>query len=362
MEKSHILVINPGSTSTKIAVFDGETKALAENISHPAKEIAKYKKVIDQGPFRQRVILDFLSDNRFDVSRIAAVVGRGGLLTPMESGTYRVTPEMTEYLRTNLLEHASNLGAILADSIAKSVGVEAYIVDPVVVDEMSDVARITGIPGIRRISIFHALNQKAAAREAAGILKKKYEECNLIVAHLGGGISVGAHKRGRVVDVNNALNGDGPIAPERAGSIPAWSLIELATSGKYDLASLRRLITGSGGVVAYTKTNDMRRVEEMIRQGDQRAELIYRAMIYTVAKEIGSLAPVLEEPINAIVITGGIAHDSDFVERIRKMVEFLAPVIVLPGEDEMAALAKGAFRVIRGEEKAKTWNYTGGPS
>jgi butyrate kinase len=280
----------------------------------------------------------------------------------MESGTYRVTSEMIEYLKTNPLEHASNLGAILADSIARIAGVEAFIVDPVVVDEMSDVAKVTGIPGIKRISIFHALNQKAVAREAAKILQKKYEECNLIVAHLGGGISVGAHKQGRVVDVNNALNGDGPIAPERAGSIPAWSLIELATSGKYDLASLRRLLTGGGGAVAFLKTNDMRRVDEMARQGNRQAALVYQAIAYTVAKEIGSLAPVLEGALDAIVITGGIAFDQDFVEQIRRKVAFLAPVLVLPGEDEMSALAKGASRVLRGEEKEKTWKYQGGPS
>lgn len=361
-KNNYILAINPGSTSTKIAIFLGEEKILGQNISHTAEELAPFAKIIDQHHFREKVILGFLKQHDFDVKQLAAVVGRGGLLGPMASGTYLVDDEMIEFLKKNKTEHASNLGAPLARDIARTVGVNAFIADPVTVDELNPLARITGLPEIPRISIFHALNQKAAAREAAGILKKKYEECNLIVTHLGGGISVGAHKRGRVVDVNNALNGDGPIAPERAGSIPAWSLIELAMSGKYDLASLRRLITGSGGVVAYTKTNDMRRVEEMIQKGDRKAELIFRAMIYTVAKEIGSLAPVLDGPIDAIVITGGIAHDNDFVEQIKKMVEFLAPVIVLPGEDEMAALAKGALRVIRGEEKAKTWNYTGGPS
>jgi butyrate kinase len=360
MANKYILAINPGSTSTKIAIFLGQEKVLSQNISHTTEELAPFAKIIDQHHFRQKVILKFLKQNAFDVSLLAAVVGRGGLLGPMASGTYRVNDDMAEYLKHTSVEHASNLGALLASDIAKAIRVDAFIVDPVTVDEMADIARITGLPEIPRISIFHALNQKAAAREAAKKIGKPYEHCRLIVAHLGGGISIGAHREGRVVDVNNALNGDGPFAPERAGSLPSWSLVELATSGKYDQATLKKMITGKGGIVAHLKVNDMRKVEEMVRAGDREATLVFEAMAYNVSKEIGSLAAVLEGKIDAIVLTGGIAYDPYFVELVRRRVEFLAQLIILPGEDEMAALAQGALRVLLGEEKAKDWKYSGG--
>jgi butyrate kinase len=339
MANKYILAINPGSTSTKIAIFLAEKKILGQNISHAAEELAPFQKIIDQHKFREKVILDFLKENKFDVNLLAAVVGRGGLLTPMASGTYLVNDEMIDFLKKNKMEHASNLGAL---------------------DEMADVARITGLPEIRRISIFHALNQKAAAREAAKKLGKPYENCRLIVAHLGGGISIGAHLDGKVVDVNNALNGDGPFAPERAGSLPSWSLVELALSGKYDAAALKKKITGKGGIVAHLNVNDMRKVEEMVKAGDRDAILVFEAMAYNVAKEIGSLAPVLEGRIDAIVLTGGIAYDEYFIKLIRHRVEFLAKLIILPGEDEMTALAQGALRVLSGEEAPKHWTNSGG--
>lgn len=360
MANKYILAINPGSTSTKIAIFLGEEKILGQNIPHTAEELAPFPKIIDQHHFRQKVILGFLKENAFDVNLLAAVVGRGGLLGPMASGTYLVSDEMTAYLKKAKTEHASNLGALLASDIAKPIGVDAFIVDPVTVDEMTDLARITGLPEIPRVSIFHALNQKAAARMAAKKLGKPYEATRLIVAHLGGGISVGAHRDGKVIDVNNALNGDGPFAPERAGGLPSWSLVELATSGRYDLATLKKMITGKGGIVAHLKVNDMRKVEDMVKAGDRDATLIFEAMAYNVAKEIGSLAAVLEGRIDAIVLTGGIAFDQYFVELIRRSVEFMAPLIVLPGEDEMTALSQGALRVLLGEEKAKHWTYAGG--
>jgi butyrate kinase len=360
MANKYILAINPGSTSTKIAIFLGEEKILNQDISHKVEELLPFKKIIDQHKFREKLILNFMKENKFDVNLLAAVVGRGGLLTPMVSGTYLVNDEMIAFLKNNTLEHASNLGALLAHDIAKIIPVDAFIVDPVVVDEMAEIAKITGLPDIRRVSIFHALNQKAAARQAAKQLKRNYEDCRLIVAHLGGGISIGAHLDGQVIDVNNALNGDGPFAPERAGSLPSWSLVELATSGKYDRDTLRKKITGRGGIVAHLHINDMKKMENMVKAGDHDAILIYEAMAYNVAKEIGSLAPVLHGKIDAIVITGGIAFDKDFVERIRVRVEFLAPLIILPGEDEMAALAKGALRVLLSEEAAKTWTYKGG--
>jgi len=360
MANKYILAINPGSTSTKIAIFLGEKKILGQNISHAAEELAPFQKIIDQHKFREKVILNFLKENKFDVNLLAAVVGRGGLLTPMASGTYLVNDQMIDFLKNNKMEHASNLGALLASDIAKIIPVDAFIVDPVVVDEMADIARITGLPEIRRISIFHALNQKAAAREAAKKLSRPYENCRLIVAHLGGGISIGAHLDGQVIDVNNALNGDGPFAPERAGSLPSWSLIELALSGKYDAAALKKKITGKGGIVAHLNVNDMRKVEEMVKAGDRDATLVFEAMAYNVAKEIGSLAPVLEGRIDAIVLTGGIAYDEYFVELIRRRVEFLAKLIILPGEDEMTALTQGALRVLNGEEAPKQWTYSGG--
>ena len=354
--KNHcILAINPGSTSTKIAIFHDEEKTLGQTISHTAEELAPFPRIIDQHHFREKVILDFLKQNAFDVNQLAAVVGRGGLLGPMASGTYLVDDEMIDFLKHNKVEHASNLGALLASDIAKPIQVDAFIVDPVTVDEMADIARITGLPEIPRISIFHALNQKAAAREAAKKLGKHNDKCRL-----GGGITVGAHLNGKVVDVNNGLNGDGPFAPERAGSLPSWSLIELATSGKYDLATLKKMITGKGGLVAHLKVNDMRKVERMVKEGDRQATLIFEAMAYNVAKEIGKMAAVLEGRIDAIVLTGGIAFDQHFVDLIRRRVEFLAPLIILPGEDEMTALAQGGRRVLLGEEKPKHWTYAGG--
>jgi butyrate kinase len=360
MANKYVLAINPGSTSTKIAIFRDEEKVLGQNISHPAEELAPFPKIIDQHHFRQKVILGFLQDHAFDIKQLAAVVGRGGLLGPMASGTYRVNEAMTEYLRQTRTEHASNLGALLASDIAKPVGIDAFIVDPVTVDELIPLARITGLPELPRISIFHALNQKAAAREAAKKLGQPYENSRLIVAHLGGGISVGAHLDGKVVDVNNALNGDGPFAPERAGSLPSWSLVELALSGRYDLPTLKKMITGKGGIVAHLKVNDMRKVEDMVKAGDPDATLVFEAMAYNVAKEIGALAAVLEGKIDAIVLTGGIAFDQLFVELIRRRVEFLAKLIILPGEDEMTALAQGALRVLRGEEEPKQWKHAGG--
>jgi len=310
---------------------------------------------MDQQEFRTGIVLDFLEHCKVPASKLDAIVGRGGMLTPMRSGTYSVNEEMKTYLVNNLLEHASSLGAILADRIAENLGIKAYIVDPVVVDEMDDIAKITGIPEIKKISIFHALNQKAAAREAAKRLKKNYKECNLIVAHLGGGITIGIHKKGSVIDVNNGLNGDGPFSPERAGSIPTWSLVEWATTGLYSLPELKKKITGKGGVVAHLGTNDMREVKKMVAEGDKNATIVYNALGYNIAKGIGALAPVVDGKVDAVVITGGLAYDKNLMSMIRKRVSFIAPVIILPGEDELTALANGGLRVLRGEEKPKIW-------
>lgn len=351
-----ILVINPGSTSTKIALFKDEEPVFSVNISHPAEELAKFPKIIDQYDFRKEIILKELESRGERVESLSAVVGRGGLLRPIPSGTYIVTEKMLEDLRAGVNgEHASNLGALIADAIARPLGIPAYIVDPVVVDEMDPIAKVTGLPFIKRKSILHALNQKRIARIAANDLGNKYEEANLIVVHLGGGISVAAHKKGRIVDVNNALNGDGPIAPERAGSLPAWQLVELCFSGKYTKDEIKKLLAGKGGVIAYLGTNDMRVAEEMVNKGDQKAKFIMEAMAYTVAKWIGMMATVLEGDVDAIVLTGGLAYYKDFVSWVERRVKFIAPIRVYPGGDEMRALAEGALRVLRGQEMAKIY-------
>ncbi len=351
-----ILVINPGSTSTKISVFEDEEEILKENIHHSKEELEPFEKIVDQYEFRKKIILETLQKKGFDLRQLSATVGRGGLLRPIPGGTYRVNERMLHDLRIGLQgEHASNLGGILAHEIAKPLGIPAFIVDPVVVDEMEPIAKLSGLPEIERRSIFHALNQKAVARQAAADMGKKYEEVNFIVVHLGGGISVGVHRKGRVVDVNNALNGDGPYAPERAGGLPVWDAMKLALSGKYTEQELKKKLAGKGGVVAYLGTNDMREVEERVKAGDEKARLVFEGMAYQVAKEIGAGATVLKGQVDAIIITGGLARSDMFVGWVKERVSFIAPVKVYPGEDEMRALAMGVLRVLRGEEEAKEY-------
>ena len=351
-----ILVINPGSTSTKIAVFDGRKEIFKTTIRHPAEEIGKYEKIIDQYEFRKDLIIKSLEENNIKIDSLSAVVGRGGLLHPIPSGTYKVTDIMIEDLKKGVMgDHASNLGGIIAKAIADLLNIPAFIVDPVVVDEMDDVARFSGIPDIKRISIFHALNQKAVARRAAKKLNKRYEDINLIVVHMGGGISVGAHKRGRVVDVNNALNGEGPFTPERSGGLPVWQAVELALSGKYSKEEMKKRITGKGGIVAYLGTNNMIDVENMVNEGNKEVERVYKAMIYQIAKEIGADAAALNGEVDAIVLTGGLAYDKQLVDKIKNKVSFIATVLVYPGEDEMQALRDGVVRVLNNEERVKTY-------
>ncbi len=355
-EVYRLLIINPGSTSTKIAIFDNEKPVLEQTLRHSNEELAPYATIIDQYEFRKNVILDTLNTNGINITKLNAVVGRGGLLKPMEGGTYSVNVKMLEDLKSAPMgQHASNLGAIIANEIASQLNIPAFIVDPVVVDEMEEVARYSGMPEIKRISIFHALNQKAVARRAATDLGKKYEELNLIIAHMGGGISVGAHKDGRVVDVNNALDGEGPFSPERTGSLPVGGLMKLCYSGKYTLEEMKKKVVGKGGLVAYLGTNDGREVVKMIEDGDKNAELVYQAMAYQVAKEIGACAAVLEGKVDAICLTGGLAYDKMLMGWIRERVEFIGDVRVYPGEDEMIALTEGGLRVLRKEENAKEY-------
>ncbi len=355
-EVFRLLIINPGSTSTKIAVFDNEKPVLEQTLRHSNEELAPYATIIDQYEFRKNVILDTLNTNGINITRLSAVVGRGGLLKPMEGGTYTVNSKMLEDIKyAPMGQHASNLGAVIADEIASHLGIPAYIVDPVVVDEMDEVARISGMPEIKRISIFHALNQKAVALRAAAELNRKYEDLNLIIAHLGGGISVGAHKKGKVVDINNALDGEGPFSPERSGGVPISGLMSLCYSGKYTLDEMKKKITGKGGLVAHLGTNDGKEVVRRIDAGDKKAELIYKAMAYQIAKEIGACAAVLEGKVDAICITGGLAYDKYLTGWIKERVEFIGDVRIYPGEDEMTALAEGGLRVLRNETAAKEY-------
>lgn len=356
MEKLRVLAINPGSTSTKIAVFDNEEQIFEKTLRHSTDEICKYEKIADQFEFRKAVIEEALAEGGIEIKSLSAVVGRGGLLKPIAGGTYKVSPEMMEDLRVGVLgEHASNLGGLIANEIAVAAGVEAFIVDPVVVDEMNDVARISGMPEIDRKSIFHALNQKAVARRAAAEMGKRYDDVNVVVAHLGGGVSVGAHEKGRVIDVNNALDGEGPFSPERAGGLPVGDVVKLCFSGKVTLDEMKKKIKGNGGLVAYLGTNDARDVEKMIEEGNEKAKVIYEAMAYQTAKEIGACAAVLKGDVDAVVLTGGIAYSKFITSYISERVSFIAPVKVYPGEDEMIALAEGGLRVLRGEEAAKTY-------
>lgn len=357
-ETFRLLVINPGSTSTKIAIFDNEKSVLEETIRHSSDEINKFEKIFDQYEFRKNIILETLNEKGINITKLSAVVGRGGLLKPMAGGTYKVDDNMLEDLKVGVLgEHASNLGGILAYEIASQLNIPSFIVDPVVVDEMQDVARVSGMPELERKSIFHALNQKAVARRAAKELGKAYEEVNLIVAHLGGGVSVGAHQNGRVIDVNNALDGEGPFSPERSGGLPVGDLVKMCFSGKYTLNDIKKMIKGNGGLVAYLNSNDAREVVAKIEAGDEKAKLIYEAMSYQVAKEIGACAAVLHGKVDGIILTGGIAYDSKYTTKwIKERIEFIGKVFIYAGEDEMTALAEGGLRVLRGEEEAQIYN------
>lgn len=350
------LVINPGSTSTKIGIFEDETLLFDETLRHSTEEIARYDSIIDQKDFRRDIILDFLESKDFDVNSLDVVVGRGGMLKPIPGGTYAVNDALVRDLEIGVSgQHASNLGGILAKEIADSIGKPSYIVDPVVVDELCDEARISGVPELPRISIFHALNQKAVAKRYAAESGKDYNALNLIVVHMGGGVSVGAHVQGKVVDVFNALDGDGAFSPERAGGVPSGALIKMCFSGKYTEKEVYKKIVGNGGFNAYLGTNDMRDVEKMASEGNEEAIKLREAFIQQVAKDIGSMACVLNGKVDQIIATGGIAYDKGVIAGLKEKCEWMAPFTVYPGEDELLALAQGAIRVLNGEEAAKEY-------
>ncbi|TAJ12024.1 butyrate kinase [Marinilabiliaceae bacterium JC017] len=351
------LVINPGSTSTKIAVYDGEKSIFLKTLRHSSEKIDQFKSITDQYEFRKEVILNELIQADIKIEELSAVVGRGGMVKPIESGVYEVSEALKVDLRKGISgQHASNLGGLIADDIAKSLpNARAFIADPVVVDELQDVARISGLPQLPRKSIFHALNQKAVARNFAKTKGKKYEDLNLIVAHLGGGISVGAHLKGKIIDVNNALDGYGPFSPERAGTLPTGALVDLCFSGEYSHEEVRKLLCGKGGMVAHLGTNQAHEVEKKAAEGDDKSLLILNAMAYQIGKSIGACASVLKGEVDGIIITGGIAYDKLLIAYVKSMVSFIAEVAVYPGEDEMKALAENVLSVLRGEMDAKEY-------
>jgi butyrate kinase len=353
-----ILAINPGSTSTKIAVYHNAKPVFLKNILHDPKELSKYKRISDQYQFRKNIILKELKNSHLDIEDIEVIVGRGGLIHPIESGVYNINDRLRHDLLEGVMgEHASNLGGLIAIDIAKDLpNCKAFIADPVVVDELQDVARIAGHPRFQRFSIFHALNQKATARAYSRLMNRKYEELNLVIAHLGGGVSVGAHRKGKVIDVNQALDGEGPFSPERSGTLPAGALVKLCYEGTLTLDEMKRMITGEGGYVAYLGTNSAYEVELLAQEGDEKASLIQDGMSYQIGKEIASMCAVLHGDVDAIILTGGISHNPMVVEYIKKMVSFIAPVVIYPGEDEMHALAMNGLMVLKGEIKPKEYD------
>ena len=350
-----ILAINPGATSTKIAVFDENQTVWKTTLEHQGDELASFDELMDQFPYRLSLIERFLEQHGISIESLSATVGRGGLLKPIPGGTYRVGEELLSDLKSSRFgRHASNLGALLAHAIAEKTGIPSFIVDPVVTDEMEPVARLSGMPGLPRLSRSHALNCKAVARRVSADLGKRYDELNLIVVHLGTGISVTAHRKGRMIDVNDATS-EGPFSPDRCGGLPSLSLAALCFSGRYNQKEMLRMISGEGGMYAYLHTRDAREAEQRAADGDATAELVLQAMAYQTAKEIGAMATVLHGDVDRIVITGGLARSETLVRTIVERVSFLAQVVLHPGEEEMESLAAGALRVLRGEEEAREY-------
>ena len=355
MKEKYVLVINPGSTSTKVAIFKDEELLNNTSLNHPSDELKEFEKIADQYDYRKNIILQWLEKENVDLEILDAVVGRGGLLRSIPGGTYTVTDTMVEDLKIGIQgEHASNLGGIIARSIADDQGIPSFIVDPVSVDEFDDIARVSGLPELPRISLLHTLNIKAVARRATADLNKDLEDINLILVHLGGGISVAPLRKGKIVDVNNASEG-GPFSPERAGGLPTGDIVKMCFSKEYTYAELKRAVVGRAGLVGYLGTNDAREVEKMIAEGDKKADFIYDAMAYQIAKEIGAMSTVLKGEVEAIVLTGGLAYSKILCERISNRIKFIAPLYIYPGEDEMLSLAEGAMRILNGKEEPKIY-------
>lgn len=350
-----ILVINPGATSTKLAVFDGEQPRFKKTVEHHGDELKGFARIFDQEGYRFELILKTLAAAGVELASLDAVVARGGLMKPLVSGTYEVNAQMVDDLEHRPQgEHASNLGAALALDLARKLSIPAYIVDPVSIDELEDVARVSGMPELPRVSLVHALNHKAVARKVAAEKGRRYEELNLVVAHLGTGISVAAHCKGRMIDVSNGKD-EGAFSPDRCAGLPATLLMKLCYSGRYTAQELAAKMMGSGGMFAYIGTRDVREAERMAAEGNAQADLVLEAMAYQVAKEVAAMAAVLAGDVDYVVMTGGIAYSQRIVAAVSRRVAFVAPVVVSPGEEEMEALAAGALRVLRGEEKAKIY-------
>lgn len=349
-----IFVINTGSTSTKIALYEDEKEVFTKGINHPDELINKYDDVKEQLQMRLKFVRDFLDEKGFDIKELNCVVARGGMVVPVKSGAYEVNELMLDRVENRpVMEHASNLAAPIAYEIAKEAGVPSYIYDSVMTDEFPDIARISGMPDISRASTSHVLNTRAMAIKLSKNLGKKYEDLNIIVAHLGGGISVNVHHGGQIIDLLS--DDEGPFSPERAGRVPCRELINLCYSGKFDKKTMQRKLRGNGGLKAYLNTIDAREVEKMIAEGNEYAKLIYEAMAYQVAKGIGELSTVVVGKVDAIILTGGIAHSKMLTSMIEKRVSFISHVEIMAGENEMEALAYGALRVLRGEEEAKEY-------
>ncbi len=352
MSYKSTLVLNLGSTSTKVAVFSGDKPLFKETIRHSSEDLEKFQSIWDQQEYRKKAILGKLEEKGIDLNSISVITSRGGNTRPIPGGIYVINENMLKDMKSGKYgTHPTNVGALIAYQLGKELGVPVLTVDPPVTDEFCSLARYSGIKGIDRISSFHALNQKATARKTAAELGKRYDEVNLIVVHLGGGISVAAHEKGKVIDVNNALDGDGPFSPERAGTIPAGDLVKLCFSGKYTRDEVLKMLTGKGGLVSYLGTNSGLEVEERISNGDREALEVFEAMAYQVSKEIGAAAAVLKGCVDGIALTGSLAYSERLVNFIRERVSFISPIYVNPGENEMEALAEGALRYLNGEEK-----------
>ncbi len=348
-----ILAINPGSTSTKLAIYENEKELYKTNITHSNEELEKYPNIADQYEMRYESIMNFLKEASIDTHELAAVVGRGGLLPPVKSGAYLVNEKMVDRLKNNpVVHHASNLGAMIAFEIAKAVGVNSYIYDSVAVDELEDIARITGLKEVKRKSLVHTLNMRAIAIKTAKESNKDYNSTTAIVAHLGGGITISLHKNGKMIDI--VSDDEGPFSPERSGGLPGKDLVSMCY--KNDVSTMKKKLRGKGGLTSLLSTNNTLEVQKMIDGGDENAKLIYEAMAYQVAKGIGELATVVDGKVDHIILTGGIAYSEIFTAWIKKRVEFIAPVIIAAGENELESLAQGALRVLTGEEEANIYD------
>ena len=362
MHANYILVINPGATSTKIAVYQGNRSVFLKTIRHENEDLEGFSQTTDQRKFRQKLVLDEVEANHIPYESVGVIIARGGLIHPIESGVYEVNNAMIADLEKGVMgDHASNLGGLIAHSLLeKFPSAGAYIADPVVVDELQEVARVSGHPEFERISIFHALNQKSVARTYAHSRGVEYEDLNLVIAHLGSGISVGAHQKGRVIDVNNALDGEGPFGPERSGTLPAGALARYCLKKEKDWCQVKKMLTGEGGLFAYVGHKDAQRLEKEAREGDVKARLLQSAMAYQISKEIGAMATVLGGDVDAILITGGMAHNPDLTGEVKKRIDFIAPILIFPGEDEMRALAQNGALLLSGKITARAYSVKKG--